>query len=168
MGEIAGQGWAAVKSYSMLSEPAYLAVAEEAERRGLPLVRHILEGVTLGAALTAGHVSMEHVGRLAQAGSTEEAAMVARVRAALGAQDPPTALIAEMAGFNRIVLETWDAALCEAVIAGVAEAGLHVVPTLVWRTSAWASGPRPTRRGCGPYRRPCARAGGSPTSGSTP
>lgn len=129
--EIAAQGWAAVKSYSMLSEPAYLAVAEEAEKLGLPLVGHVPEGVTLGTALAAGHASMEHFGRLTQACSTEEEAMVARVREALGAEDPRSALIAELAGFNRIVLETWNEALCEEVVARVAEAPMHVVPTLV-------------------------------------
>ena len=129
--EIAGQNWAAAKSYSMLSEDTYRAIADEAKRLGVRLVGHIPESVTLAAAIEAGQNGMEHFGRVTKACSTEEAAMTARVAAALEADDPRSAMIAEMATHNRIVLETWDRVRCEQVTDAMAAAGLHVTPTLV-------------------------------------
>jgi hypothetical protein len=129
--EIKKQGWAAVKSYSMLGKETYLAVADEAKKQNIPLVGHIPESVTLGTATKAGQNGMEHFGRLTTACSPEEAAMISRVRAALKAEDPRSAMIAEMATHNKIVLDTWNAQLCNRVLAKVANARLHVTPTLI-------------------------------------
>ncbi|MGB8812286.1 MAG: hypothetical protein WCC57_03800, partial [Paracoccaceae bacterium] len=38
--QIAREGWAAVKTYSMLDEPTYLALAQAADDAGLPLIGH--------------------------------------------------------------------------------------------------------------------------------
>jgi len=129
--EIAEQGWAAVKAYSMLSEPVYRALAEAAQAHGLPLVGHIPESVTLATALAAGHAIMEHAGRLAKACSPRERAMVGRVAEALQSAEPRSAMIAEMATHNRITLETHDAALCQRVIDQVVRSGMAIAPTLV-------------------------------------
>lgn len=129
--EIKKQGWAAAKSYSMLGEETYLAIADEAKKQIIPLVGHIPESVTLGTAVGAGQNGMEHFGRVTTACSTEEAAMISRVRAALKATDPRTAMIAEMATHNKIVLETWNLQLCNRVLAELANARLHVSPTLI-------------------------------------
>ena len=64
--QVASQGWAAVKSYSMLREPIYLALGEEAEAIGLPLVGHVPESVTLPTAIAAGHDVVEHFARPAR------------------------------------------------------------------------------------------------------
>lgn len=129
--QIASEGWAAVKSYSMLDEPTYLALAGEAGAHGLPLVGHIPERVALGTALDAGQDGMEHFGRVTMACSTAEAEMLADLRAAMEAGADQPRILEIMAGRNRIVLETWDRALCEDVLARMAAAGLHVSPTLV-------------------------------------
>ncbi len=129
--EIAGQGWAAVKSYSMLGEETYLAIADEAKRQNIPLVGHIPESVTLETAIRAGQNGMEHFGRVTTACSTEEAALVSRVRTALKVDDPRSAMITEMATHNKIVLETWNPQLCNRILAEMAHANLHVTPTLI-------------------------------------
>lgn len=129
--EIKKQGWAAAKSYSMLGEETYLAIADEAKKQNIPLVGHIPESVTLGTAVGAGQNGMEHFGRVTMACSTQEAAMISRVRAALKATDPRTAMIAEMATHNKIVLEKWNLQLCNRVLAEMAKARLHVTPTLI-------------------------------------
>lgn len=129
--EIKKQGWAAVKSYSMLGEETYLAIADEAKKQNIGLVGHIPESVTLGTAIRAGQNGMEHFGRLTTACSTEEAAMISRIRIALKAKDPRSAMIAEMATHNKIVLETWGFQLCNRVLTEVANARLHVTPTLI-------------------------------------
>ena len=128
---IKDEGWAAVKSYSMLAEEVYLALAAQAAAEELPLVGHIPESVTLPTAVAAGHDVVEHFGRVTKACSPEEQAMIGRVRATLGSDAPRAAMIAEMAGHNRIVLETWDEMLCDRVIAQMKNAGTYVTPTLI-------------------------------------
>jgi hypothetical protein len=128
---IAKQGWAAAKSYSMLGEETYVAIADEAKKQNVPLVGHIPESVTLETAIKAGQNGMEHFGRITAACSTEEAAMISRVQKALKAEDPRTAMIAEMATHNKIILETWNLQLCNRILAEMAHANLHVTPTLI-------------------------------------
>jgi imidazolonepropionase-like amidohydrolase len=128
---IAGEGWAAVKSYSMLDEPTYLALAEAAHEFGLPLVGHVPERVALGTAIAAGQDGMEHFGRVAMACSTAEERMLGDLRTAIEQGADQARIFEIMAARNRIILETWEALLCEAVLARMAEAGLHVSPTLV-------------------------------------
>jgi imidazolonepropionase-like amidohydrolase len=129
--EIAEQGWAAAKSYSMLGEETYLAIADEAKKRNIPLVGHVPESVTLETVIKAGQNGIEHFGRLTTACSTQEATMISRIRTALKADDPRAAMIAEMATHNKIVLETWDRQLCDRILAEMAHANLRVTPTLI-------------------------------------
>ena len=146
---IASEGWAAVKSYSMLDEPTYLALAEAAEERGLPLVGHIPERVALGTAVDAGQDGMEHFGRVTMACSRGEEKMLADLRAAMDAGAARSRIFEIMAGRNRILLDTWDRALCEDVLARMAEAGLHVSPTLVvadFYTGNWPGADTPRMR----------------------
>ena len=128
---IAAEGWAAVKSYSMLDETTYLALAEAARDAGLPLVGHIPERVALGTAIDAGQAGMEHFGRIPMACSTGEARMLTDLRDAMaeGAERPR--IFGIMAARNAIILDTWDAGLCRNVLNRMAAAGLHVSPTLV-------------------------------------
>lgn len=131
VGGIAAQGWAAVKAYSMLLPETYAALADAAEAHGLPLVGHIPEAVTLAEAMEAGQDGMEHWGRVTQACSTQEEALVDGMAEALreGADQP--ALFARLATHNGIVLESWDETLCREIVARMAASGMHVSPTLV-------------------------------------
>lgn len=129
--QIASEDWAAVKSYAMLHERTYLALAEAAKQNGLPLVGHIPERVSLGTAIDAGQNGMEHFGRVPMACSTDESRMIAGLRDAMADGAEQAELFAIMAARNRIILETWDADLCESVLREMAEAGLHISPTLV-------------------------------------
>jgi imidazolonepropionase-like amidohydrolase len=135
------EGWAAVKSYSMLREDVYLALAAEAEAVELPLVGHIPESVALPTAIGAGHDAVEHFGRITKACSTEEAAMIERVTKSLAAEDPRSAMIEEMTGHNRIVLDTWEQALCARLLDSMVAADVHVIPTLI--VSDFYTGKRP-------------------------
>lgn len=128
---IADEGWAAVKAYSMLDEPTYLALAEAADDAGLPLVGHIPERVALGTALAAGQDGIEHFGRVTMACSTAEGRMLADLRDAMANGANRDGIFALMAARNRIVLESWDEDLCKQVLASMAEARMHVSPTLV-------------------------------------
>ena len=139
---IATEGWAAVKSYSMLDEVTYLALAQAAHDAGLPLVGHIPERVALGTAINMGQDGMEHFGRIPMACSTDEARMLDDLRSVMAAGGDQAAVFGVMAARNRIVLDTWDADLCAEVLTRMAGAGMHVSPTLVvadFYTGNWPS-----------------------------
>ncbi|WP_156423858.1 amidohydrolase family protein [Erythrobacter sp. YT30] len=129
--QIEEEGWAAVKSYSMLDEATYLALAEASEGAGLRIVGHIPERVGLETAIAAGQDGMEHFGRIPMACSTAEDRMIGELRAAMEREAAREEVFAIMASRNRIILESWDEQLCLRVLAQVASAGLHVSPTLV-------------------------------------
>ncbi|TFL16642.1 amidohydrolase family protein [Jannaschia formosa] len=146
---IAAEGWAAVKAYSMLDEATYLALAEAARDAGLPFVGHIPERVALGTAIDAGQAGMEHFGRVAMACSTEEGAMLDALRTAMAEGADLTRVFEIMAARNRIILETWDETLCDAVLARLAQAEMHVSPTLVvadFYTGNWPGPDTPRMR----------------------
>ncbi len=128
---ITAEGWAAVKAYSMLDKPTYLALADAADDAGLPFVGHIPERVSLGTALAAGQDGMEHFGRVTMACSTAEAEMLAALRDAMAAGTDRDGIFAVMAARNRIILESWDKDVCDQVLASMAKAHMHVSPTLV-------------------------------------
>lgn len=149
VGQIAREGWAAVKAYSMLSEPTYRALAEAATQAGLPLVGHIPEQVTLGTAIMAGQAGMEHFGRIPMACSTREAEMVEALREAMARDADLGEVFGLMADRNGIILSSWDEALCDGVLADMADANLHVSPTLVvadFYTGNWPAADAPRMR----------------------
>jgi len=147
--QIASEGWAAVKSYSMLDEPTYLVLAEAAAAAGLPLVGHIPERVALGTAIEAGQDGMEHFGRVTMACATGEAHMLDDLRRVMAEGADQAGIFAVMAGQNRIMLVTWDQSLCDRVLTQIAEAGMHVSPTLVvanFYTGNWPAPDAPQMR----------------------
>lgn len=146
---IAAEGWAAVKAYSMLDEATYLALAEAAHDAGLPVVGHIPERVALGTAIDAGQDGMEHFGRVAMACSTAEEAMLESLRAAMAEGAGQARVFGIMAARNRIILETWDETLCDAMLARMADTRMHVSPTLVvadFYTGNWPAPDTPRMR----------------------
>lgn len=146
---IAAEGWAAVKSYSMLDEPTYLALADAAETRGLPLVGHIPERVSLATAIAAGQDGVEHFGRIPMACSPAEGEMLDNLRTAMAEGVDTARIFGIMAARNRIVLDTWEEALCRDVLARLAAARVHVSPTLVvadFYTGNWPAADAPRMR----------------------
>lgn len=146
---ISSEGWAAVKSYSMLDEASYLALAEASDAAGLPLVGHIPERVSLETAVAAGQDGMEHFGRIPMACSTEEQAMLDTLRTAMGAGAPLDQVFGIMASRNGIILESWDEERCRGLLAELAAAKLHVSPTLVvadFYLGNWPSADTPRMR----------------------
>lgn len=128
---IAEEGWAAVKAYSMLDQATYLSLADAAKDADLPFVGHVPERVALETAIEAGQDGMEHFGRIPMACSTEETAMLDDLRDVMAEGADQAAIFAVMAARNRIVLETWDEATCDAVLARMSATRMHVSPTLV-------------------------------------
>jgi hypothetical protein len=146
---IAAEGWAAVKAYSMLDQETYLALAEAAHDAGLPFVGHIPERVSLGTAIDAGQAGMEHFGRVAMGCSTAEEEMLESLRTAMAEGAELDRVFEIMASRNRTILETWDEALCDSMLARMAGSGMHVSPTLVvadFYTGNWPAPDAPRMR----------------------
>jgi len=146
---IAAENWAAVKAYSMLNEPTYLALAEAAHNAVLPLVGHIPERVALGTAIAAGQDGMEHFGRVTMACSIAEARMIADLREAMAEGADQAGIFALMAARNKIILDTWDEELCTNGLEDLAASGMRVSPTLVvadFYTGNWPGPDAPRMR----------------------
>ncbi len=129
--EAKAAGWSSIKSYSLLSEAAYLGIAKEAKRLRLPLFGHIPESVLLETAVKAGHRSVEHFGRITQACSKAETEMIAANVAALNSANPFPALMSVMSGHNKTTLEHWDAQRCAHVGRLLSRASTAVMPSLM-------------------------------------
>lgn len=129
--EAKAAGWGVVKSYSLLAEPTYLALADEARRLKLPLFGHVPEAVPLHTAVRAGHRGIEHFGRVTQACARDEGAMIAANAAALESPQPLPALMAVMMTHNQRTLASWDEALCHEVLRDLAARGVAVMPSLM-------------------------------------
>ncbi|MBH5321322.1 amidohydrolase family protein [Aurantiacibacter sediminis] len=67
------RGLEAIKVYNQLSRDAYFAAARESQRRGLRLVGHLPQAVSLEEALEAGQDSFEHAHLLPRACMEQEA-----------------------------------------------------------------------------------------------
>ncbi len=87
----------------------------------MPFVGHIPERVALGTAIAAGQDGMEHFGRIPMACSTAEDAMLDELRAVMAEGAEQAQIFAIMASRNRIILETWDEALCETMLQRMAD-----------------------------------------------
>jgi len=61
-----------IKVYTKLPRPAYLAIADEAKKQGLPFVGHVPESVSAAEAPDLGQKSMEHLYGILLACSMEE------------------------------------------------------------------------------------------------
>ena len=119
-----------VKVYDEVPRAAYHAVAEEARRRGLPLVGHVPNAVTLAEAAAAGQATNEHLGGLLEAGSREAGAL----RHALLHAPPPARwedIPDRIAARGERALATWDAATAGRLFRALASGGMAQVPTLV-------------------------------------
>ena len=110
-----------VKVYNRLSRDAYLAIAEQARRRGIPFVGHVPVRVSAEEAVAAGQRSVEHLLWLAFActagGDTLRASVAAKPR--------------------RVAAAGWaqhDAARCRALMTAMRARGTWMVPTMIEAT----------------------------------
>ena len=95
-----------IKVYSRLSRSAYFAIADEANKRGIPFEGHVPELVTAVEASNAGQRSIEHLTRVADACTKEESAIDAELERYTTLFRAPDASMAQKidAGKNIILL----------------------------------------------------------------
>jgi imidazolonepropionase-like amidohydrolase len=115
-----------IKVFSEISEPAWRAVLEAAQRRSLPVMGHVPAGVSAVAAAQAGQRSEEHLMQVFEACSTLEQSALEERRGLAGAE-----LVAKRDAAEARVLDAYDAPACDRAAAALKAAGEVQVPTLV-------------------------------------
>jgi imidazolonepropionase-like amidohydrolase len=120
-----------------LSRDAYFAIADEANKIGIPFEGHVPESVTAAEASGAGQKSIEHLTQVALGSSSEEEASVAELQKlealfrALGAtmaqkMEAGRSIIR----VNTRIVETFDAATAQSLFALFIKNGTWQTPTL--------------------------------------
>jgi cytosine/adenosine deaminase-related metal-dependent hydrolase len=145
--ELKRQGVDFIKVGDTIDRDAYLALAEESKRLGIPFVGHLPVVVSASEASRAGQRSIEHFGSAAFHGvliacSSHEAALRTYVEEALsaaraGGASPDTKMY--RADFLSSLVESYDGKKATALFALFAKNGTWQVPTFVALRSVWDS-----------------------------
>jgi imidazolonepropionase-like amidohydrolase len=126
-----------IKVYSRLPRDVYFAIADEANKRGIPFEGHVPELVTAAEASNAGQKSIEHLTRVADACSKEESAIDAELQRLRTLFRAPDVTVTQKidAGRNIILLNTrtvasFDEATAQRLFALFVKNGTWQCPTL--------------------------------------
>jgi imidazolonepropionase-like amidohydrolase len=126
-----------IKVYSRLSREAYFAISDEAKKRGIAFEGHVPESITAAEASDAGQKSIEHLTRMAESCSREEAAIDAGLRTQEALFREPDATLSQkmesgrsIIGLNLRAIETYDDATAQALFARLVKNGTWQCPTL--------------------------------------
>jgi imidazolonepropionase-like amidohydrolase len=120
-----------IKVYSGLSREAYLAIADESKRRGMPFAGHVPEAVSLEDAADAGQLSMEHLIKMPEACSSRPAD-VARLTKRNAAHPPtsPSEGAAQIRAEVTLLNESFSLSACAPLLERFVHDGTWQVPTL--------------------------------------
>ena len=126
-----------IKVYSRLSREAYFAIADEAKKRGIAFEGHVPESVTAAEASDAGQKSIEHLTRVAESCSREEATIDAELSRQEALFRAPDATLSQkmesgkgIIGLDLRAIETYDDATAQALFVRFVKNGTWQCPTL--------------------------------------
>ncbi len=119
-----------IKVYSLLSREAYLAVADEAKKQGLPFAGHVPLSISASEAADAGQKSIEHLDMIMRASSEYEEEASKELREALNDPDAKAAALTVMRAQAKKLGETYSEEKAQALFARLAERGVWLTPTL--------------------------------------
>ena len=126
-----------IKVYSKLSRDAYFAIADEANKCGIPFEGHVPESVTAAEASNAGQKSIEHLTRVADACSKEETSIDSEMQRQEAVFRAPGATMAQkidsgksIISLNMRVVETFDEAAAQSLFALFVKNRTWQCPTL--------------------------------------
>lgn len=135
-----------IKVQAKLSRESYLAVADEAKRQGIPFAGHVPESMNAGEVSDAGQRSLEHLSPslpgdagIFFACSAKEAELRQELAALNQAAEKPDAKLDELRArthqLQSKLLDSYDPAKANALLARLARNRTWVVPTLIWSQS---------------------------------
>jgi imidazolonepropionase-like amidohydrolase len=114
--------------YSSIPRAAYLGLAREAKKLGVPFAGLVPYSVSMTEASDAGQLSVEHEDDLMRACTSQDSLLRARFAdTSVVARDPFATIKAQA----RVVQASYDPAKCKSVIATLARNHTWVTPTLV-------------------------------------
>jgi imidazolonepropionase-like amidohydrolase len=126
-----------IKVYSKLSRNAYFAIADEANKCGIPFEGHVPESVTAEEASRAGQKSIEHLTRVADACSRDETSIDSEMQGQEALFRAPGATMAQkidsgknIIRLNMRVVETFDEATARSLFALFVKNRTWQCPTL--------------------------------------
>ena len=114
-----------IKVYQRLPREAYLALADQARRRGIPFVGHVPNALTAIEAADAGQRSIEHVDGLTQACSSRGDSIRAFRRT------QPYSSYEEVVRDQDVLARSWSSGHCAPTIEALRRNGTWFTPTLV-------------------------------------
>jgi imidazolonepropionase-like amidohydrolase len=143
--ELHTKGVGFIKVGDTLTRNAYLAIAEESKRLGLPFAGHLPVSVSAREATQAGQRSIEHFGSagfrgLLLACSTDEARLTDLVRDALTgalAGGPPPEEKLYQAAFMNALVDSYDSRKAATLFESFARNGTWQEPTFVALRNVW-------------------------------
>jgi imidazolonepropionase-like amidohydrolase len=126
-----------IKVYSRLPRNVYFAIADEANKRGIPFEGHVPESVTAAEASDAGQASIEHLTRVADGCSKEEQSIDSEMLRQEALFRAPGATMAQkidsgkiIISLNTRVVETFDEATAQSLFARFVKNRTWQCPTL--------------------------------------
>ncbi len=126
-----------VKVYSRLPRQVYFAIADEANRRGIPFEGHVPESLSAAEASSAGQKSIEHLTRVADSCSREESAIDPELQRQEASFRSPGMTMAQKIGFgkeiirlNLRIINTFDEATAQSLFSVFVKNGTWQCPTL--------------------------------------
>ncbi|MGH8906467.1 MAG: hypothetical protein ACRD0K_08120 [Egibacteraceae bacterium] len=122
-----------VKVYSLLPRPAYLAIADEARRRGIPFAGHVPDLVCVTEASDAGQHTCEHLFGVIYAASSLQAQARAEFKAIAAARAAGADLgdqFRRLRALEAAAAAVYDPSQAAAVFERLARNGTWHVPTL--------------------------------------
>jgi imidazolonepropionase-like amidohydrolase len=139
-----------IKVSNSVSRAAYLALADESRRAGLPFAGHVPPAVTAREAARAGQASIEHLGDhqlgVLLSCSRREAHLIAAAQQMVAAAikevwagREPDATAPFRAAFTQPVLATFDQRKAAALVATFKRRGTWHTPTLATLRRSWQS-----------------------------
>ena len=135
-----------IKVQAKLSRESYLAVADEAKRQGIPFAGHVPESMNAGEVSDAGQRSLEHLSPalpgdagILFACSAREAELRRELAALNQAGEKPDAKLDDLRARTRALqsklLDSYEPAKANALVARLAGNRTWVAPTLIWSQS---------------------------------
>ncbi len=146
--EMQALGFDYLKIYSGLDRATFLALADEARRRGVPIAGHVPDAVPPIEAAEAGMRSFEHLWNVLDACIPGAWTLRDSLRTLHRAGGPETAIEAIREAQYRLWIGGFDAACADTLAARLARAGTWQVPTRVvnrsyaFMDSTWTADPR--------------------------
>ena len=124
-----GKGADFIKIQSGVTRDAYLAIADEAKKQGLPFDGHVPDAIRASEAIAAGQRTFEHLIGIFEASTPDEDTFLSR---RYGAGKDPSAN-KSLAAF----LDRYDPAREKIIVERLAASRVWQCPTLFWERGQW-------------------------------